>query len=631
MGRKPAVRSSRARKATGGAKATKGRLRIGDAWNAISIIALSQNNPYKAIAEFVENSIDAHARTITIVRGKERGELYLKVIDDGDGLPRAPDGTPEFRYVATHICDSVKRKLKKEGIQGIQGEFGIGLLSFWTVGERLTIASAGADGKTYQMEMAKDEPGYSVTVRRALFSHPGTELLIHPLLPGLRQLTGEKIQNYLAAELRDRIRKSGVRVRVLDRTAKKELEVQPRQFTGRLLHELGGIPTALGEVYLELYLNSPSPANQVGLYRAGTRVLASVAELDAFASEPWSSGYLQGMIEAPFLQLTPGTRGGVIHDQSFQVFAEALESVRPRLQEIIAQEREAGEEEASRNILRAVRKAFKEALLALASVEYDWLDVSTARRPTGPSATPPGAAGEPQAAAGQGEPGTAGPAGDLASAPAPADAMAEAEPGREFFDYPGPLYGAVISPASAVVKVGAEQGFRCIPRDKRRRTIEEGVTIQWRVLEGEGKLLSETGEIVTFQAPGEPGLVILQAQVSQGELSCTAQSRVTITETLLEKEAEEAIGRGKGLPGYTFLRAPGELWRSRYDQKNNLIVINNGHRDYVFAAQKPARKLKYISRLYAKELVLANFPGFDAPELIERVIELSLYTEEHLR
>ena len=630
MGRKPAAPAGRARKATGGAKATKGRLRIGDAWNAITIIALSQNNPFKAVAEFVENSIDAHARTITIVRGKERGELYLKVIDDGDGLPRAPDGTPDFRYVATHICDSVKRKLKKEGIQGIQGEYGIGLLSFWTVGERLTIASAGADGKTYQMQMAKDEPGYSVTVRKALFSHPGTELLIQPLLSGLRQLTGEKIQNYLASELRDRIRKSGVRVRILDRTAKKELEVQPRQFTGRLLHELGGIPTALGEAYLELYLNSPSPANQVGLYRAGTRVLASLTELDAFTSEPWSSGYLQGMIEAPFLQLTPGTRGGVIHDQSFQVFVEALESVRPQLQAIIEQEKQAGEEEASRNILRAVRKAFKEALLALASAEYDWFDVLTTRRPTGPSGTP-GAAGEPQAAAGQGEPRTAGLAGEPASAPAVGDAMAEAEPGREFFDYPGPLYSAVVSPSSAVVKVGAAQGFRCIPRDKRRRTIEEGVTIRWRILEGEGKLLSETGEIVTFQAPGEPGLAILQAQASQGEVSCTAESRVTVTETLLEQEAEQAMGRGKGLPGYTFLRAPGELWRSRYDEKNNLIVINNGHRDYVFAAQKPARKLKYISRLYAKELVLANFPGFDAPELIERVIELSLYTEEHLR
>ena len=39
-----------------------GKLRIGDDWNAIRIIALSQSNPLKAIAEFVENSIDAHAK-----------------------------------------------------------------------------------------------------------------------------------------------------------------------------------------------------------------------------------------------------------------------------------------------------------------------------------------------------------------------------------------------------------------------------------------------------------------------------------------------------------------------------------------------------------------------------------------
>jgi hypothetical protein len=35
----------------------KGKLRIGDDWNAIRIIALSQSNPLKAIAELVENSI----------------------------------------------------------------------------------------------------------------------------------------------------------------------------------------------------------------------------------------------------------------------------------------------------------------------------------------------------------------------------------------------------------------------------------------------------------------------------------------------------------------------------------------------------------------------------------------------
>jgi hypothetical protein len=297
------------------------------------------------------------------------------------------------------------------------------------------------------------------------------------------------------------------------------------------------------------------------------------------------------------------------------------------LVEIIEQVKQAGEEEASRNILRAVHKAFKEALLALASVEYDWFDVPTSRRQTGHPAGLP--AGQPSAlAAGASDEGGQGMDG-LTGAPGPE--AADAVSGREFFEYPGPLYSAVISPASAVMKVGTEQGFRCVPRDKSRRTIEEGVTVNWTIKEGEGRLQNDAGEIVTFQAPGEPGLTILQAQVAQGELSCTTESLVTVTETLLEKEAEEAVGRGRGLPGYTFRRAPGELWRSRFDEKNNLIVINNGHRDYVFAAQKPARKLKYICRLYAKELVLANFPGFDAPELIERVIELSLYTEEHLR
>ena len=65
----------------------RGHLRIGDDWNAITIIALSQNNPLKAVAEFVENSIDAKASGVTIVRGKEKGEHYLKVIDDGSGIP----------------------------------------------------------------------------------------------------------------------------------------------------------------------------------------------------------------------------------------------------------------------------------------------------------------------------------------------------------------------------------------------------------------------------------------------------------------------------------------------------------------------------------------------------------------
>src|SRR3954470_10010371 len=91
--------------------ASRGNLRIGDHWNAITIIALSQSNPLKAVAELVENSIDARASTVIITRGKEKGQHYLRVKDDGEGVRRNVEGNPDFQYVATHVCDSIKRRL----------------------------------------------------------------------------------------------------------------------------------------------------------------------------------------------------------------------------------------------------------------------------------------------------------------------------------------------------------------------------------------------------------------------------------------------------------------------------------------------------------------------------------------
>ncbi len=597
-----------------------GRLRIGDNWNAITIIALSQINPLKAIAEFVENSIDAGAGNITIIRGKERGEPYLKVIDDGNGIPLNNEGIPDFKYVATHICDSIKKRLKKEGIQGIQGEFGIGLLSFWTVGERMTLSSSGADEKAYLMEMIKNKPGYTITQRRVLFAHPGTELVIRPLLPGIRQLNGEKIQNYLASELRDRIRKSGVRIKIKDRYLRKELDVQPRQFTGRLLHDFDILETEKGEIYLELYLNTYSPDNTISLFRSGTRVLPSIMELDSFNGEPWNSGYLQGMIDVPFLQLTPGTRGGVIRDYSFLVFCKSVETIKEDLSKIVELEKRAEEEEASKNILKSVQKALREAFLALPPEDYDWFDIHTLIKKPGrnrPERSIFSEDEETQETQGL--------------SPEKEYGEAEASKLREFYEYSGPLYKAIISPATSIVKVNTHRNFRCIPRDRNKRTVENNIEISWEITEGLGALSSTQNEIVTFTAPEEPGLTVLHATVTQGDIICTAESVITITESLIEKDKQDGTDHSKGLPGYTFLRAPGELWRSKYDEKNNLIIINNGHNDYIFSSQKRSRKLKYICRLFAKELVLNNFPGYDSNELLERMIELSLYTEEHLK
>jgi hypothetical protein len=594
-------------------KTAAGRLKIGDDWNAITIIALSQENPLKAVAEFVENCIDARAKHVTITRGRERGEHFLMVADDGEGVPKDRDGAPDFRYVATHVCDSIKRRLKVDGVRGIQGEFGIGLLSFWTVGEELALSSAAADGSTYEMRMQKGDPTYSVVRRRTLVPEVGTRLKVRPLLPGLRRLSGEKIQWYLASELRERIRQSGVRVKVIDRQARKEYTVEPRQFTGRLLHDLPVPATPHGEVYVELYLNDAAPENEVGLYRSGTRILGSLAALDAFHASPWTEGLLQGIVDVPFLQLTPSTRSGVIRDAVFESFVRAMAPLEQRLIGIIDEQKRAEEERTSRETLRAIQRAFREAFLTLPSEEYDWFDVNVRRR-GGPGKPAPDEA-----------PGT-----EAQDALETGDAAESSDRQKQFFEFAGPLFSVRISPGACTLGVGRSRIFRAVARDRSRHAVQENVTFAWRILEGEGRIEDGNSEFATYFAPDEPGLVRIGVAAVQGEIRCEAEALVTVTDSLLPEAKDRNVPR-QGLPGYTFEHAPGQLWRARFDTDQNVVVVNNGHRDFVFAARTRALKLRYIARLFAKEMVLRNFPGLSGPKLLERLIELSLYTEEHLR
>jgi hypothetical protein len=602
-----------------GRGADRGRLRIGDDWNAIRIIALSQGNPLKAIAEFVENSIDARAKTVTITRGREHAEHYLSIKDDGDGVPRDEEGRPNFKYVATHIGDSVKRRMKAEGSgNGIQGEFGIGLLSFWTVGDKLTMISAGSDQRSYQMTMSKGDPGSTVSPRRVLFAERGTELRINPLLEGIRTLSGEKIQWYLASELRDRIRSAKVRVTVVDKVARKQYEVEPRAYEGQLLHQLPAVRTPFGDAYAELYLAEPADSCRVALTRAGTRVIEDLATLPGLEHAPWSSRYLQGLLDVPFLNLTPGTRTGIIHDERYAALLEAMQALGAHLQGLIEAQERAQEEQASQQSLRAIQRAFREALLALPPEEYDWFDIQALARNESGLRRPGGAeVGSTTGERGPGDLGVTEPAFNLGMQ-------------RHFFDYAGPLFSVVISPASSTTPVNARRRFRALPRDRSRRRVEEDLQFSWEIAEGAGSLAGTVDQEVEYLAPATPGLVRLNVSVTQHDVTCAAEALITIAASL-EATMSSAIVNARGLPGYTFERAAGELWRSRFDAERNLIIVNNGHRDFVFATKNRALQLRYLVRLYVKELVLKNFTGVPPEQLLERMIELSLYAEEKLK
>lgn len=91
---------------------------------------------------------------------------------------------------------------------------------------------------------------------------------------------------------------------------------------------------------------------------------------------------------------------------------------------------------------------------------------------------------------------------------------------------------------------------------------------------------------------------------------------------------------------YTFMAKSRKTWQGGERGKlrigddwveKNLIIVNSGHRDFVFANRAKSFKLRYLTRLYTKEMVLKSFPGAPPDELLERMIELALYTEKHLK
>jgi hypothetical protein len=383
-----------------------------------------------------------------------------------------------------------------------------------------------------------------------------------------------------------------------------------------LLHQLPAVHTPLGDIYVELYLNEASDANRVALHRHGTRVIEDIAALDNFARSPWNLRLLQGHIDAPFVNLTPGTRSGIIQDSAYTALCDGLGPLEHALVELIEAQRRAEEEQASREQLRTIQRAFREALLALPAEEYDWFDIhARAFKPTGGNAAE--ASGRAQAN---------GFDGSFSGA---AEPILGEQRQRHFFEFAGPLFSVAISPASSIVRVGDKKLLRALPHDRSRRRVDQDLQFQWQLIEGPGTLTDTHNQAVTFLAPAEPGLARVKVAVRQHDTVCVAEGLITVTHELLAQLGAANIST-QGLPSYTFERAPGESWRSRFDRECNVIVVNNGHRDFVYASRGKSLKLRYLVRLYAKELVIHNFVGLPADQLLERMVELSLRTEEHL-
>jgi len=135
-------------------------LRPADPFDLIRWLARSQSDPRKAVAELVQNSIDARARHVSVERRRLRGGPAMVIRDDGEGILPAPGREEALRFLATNIGASQKRRLTADERRRlvVSGQYGVGLLGFWSIGHRLEIRSRVGGSGVHVLRLEEDAP-----------------------------------------------------------------------------------------------------------------------------------------------------------------------------------------------------------------------------------------------------------------------------------------------------------------------------------------------------------------------------------------------------------------------------------------------------------------------------------------
>ena len=483
-----------ARRRRGSREVTTGKLRVHDPFELVRWLALSQPDPRKALAELVQNSLDAGARHVRVSRLRRRRVPMLTIWDDGEGVIPELDRTEALRYIATHVGHSRKRTLTPQQRLELmtQGQYGIGLLGFWSLGEMLEMRTVVPGQRGFRLLLYRDRPDFLIEPLRGRLplDERWTEVVVHGLHRGVvPALLGRRAAGYLASELRGQLLDRDVRLVVEDHIARgatqKVIPVRPRRFLGERLDALERqeVPAARPSAWRFISSAKGKGADAVdgggsggtdpeplAIYSAGTLVAESFHDLAALGLDrpPWTDRRLTGMVDFPDLRVAPGSRRGVIPDEAASAFADALTGVEPVLRELLSAYEERRAEELDRVLIKNLQRAFRDFWKQ--RPRYTMLPVEGRRDEESGPATGGQAA---VAASAEG-------AADEAGVEAGEVGLEEAPPLAQLFP-PGPLAEVRLTPSPLRVECGGERHARARAVDADGRDLEEPVTYRWRL------------------------------------------------------------------------------------------------------------------------------------------------------
>jgi len=590
------------------------RLKPADPFELIRWLARSQGDPRKAVAELVQNSLDAGARNIALTRRRVHGTATLLVRDDGEGVIPELDREEALHYLATHVGHSRKLGLtpRERAERVIAGQYGVGLLGFWSIGRRLELRSRVGCSHLFALKLIEDDPRAAIVRLPIRFDLPATftEIVVSEIhSTAQRTLGGRRLADYLGAELRGQLLTREVKLSIHDGVARgpsrKDFLVVPRRFVGEKLNlppqfEVPGH----GLARIELYLAQGAERPAVQVASAGTLVADDIGTLDilGLTGSPWVGRSLTGIVDFPAFSIPPGSRRGVSPDEAAAAFAAQMEglaaAVEAELQRLDQERAHASDRDLLRDLKRALR-GFQRRL-----PQYEMPPIAQEGKTEGTDA--PTSSGELTGADG-----------------APENFAGESA--AELFP-PGALHRVYIKPATIEVPSGGERRVRLIAEDAEGRRIRESLAYDWRVsgggffLRGEGAWPAVCVEPLTRVGT----LGNLSVEVSSDGLRHSATAEIRVTEP-----REDEAGSALGIPEPRLVSDSGGLWRSRLSGGG--WEVNEAHEDYVALRSDPRGRLRYFLALLAKELVHRSYAQPGSEGLLEKMVEILAHAERNLR
>lgn len=609
------------KRSRGSDRGRKLRLKPHDSFDLISLIAHGQNDARKAVAELVQNALDAEAHSVTITRQRRRGEVVLSILDDGNGVFPELEREAALERLATNIGHSFKRDLSaaERQQQMLLGKYGIGILGFWSIGREFEMRTRVSASPVWCLRLLCDDPTGGVRkvsqTRMAFDSETWTEVLIRGVHPGsLRQLSGRRLGDYLGSELRGQLLSRDVKLRMIDKlsrgTSVKDFLVVPKRFHGK---RVGGVEKidvpGYSDAALELYFvgDDDERKGMVSLCSGGTVVSDDLGAIDGYELDTtiWSSGTFEGIVEFQDIEVAPTTRREFVRNEAADSLFQALRGVEPLLRGILAEHKEKRQLEEDENVAQEIRKIFRPLTHRLP--QYDFFDIIQ-EGVKDPTASRNGGA---KIGRTEDEP-TPSTEESTQATTEDVELGDEPEPPKELFP-PGPLSEVRIVPKKCRLLPGATRSLLAKALDQTGRAILSGIEYSWSVTSGEGSLSAE-GHKATFTAPSDIAMVQIAVKAQEENCFVEAEAEIQVVEKLRGDNPDA------GIPDPKRVFDPQGDWRSRVLGRR--WEYNAAHPDYQVVVDDPKPRLRYLSHLFVKEIVLRNYGEPKDDRLLERMVEV---------